>query len=76
MKNTPSWIGWSYLAYVAVVMFFTIGCPMYAVFVLERNPWWLLLILVSSFAYSPWRWFALMDGVERPWQLKAKDTDQ
>lgn len=49
-----TWLMVTYVAYCGLVFFFTIGCPMYAVFVLGHNPWWMLFCLMSGFGYSPW----------------------
>lgn len=56
----------AYVFYWAIVMFFTFGCPMYAVFMLGFNPWWMMLAIASGFGFPPHRWYCLMDGVNRP----------
>lgn len=65
-----SWVGWTYVAYIAVVNIFLCGIPAYAVFWLGHNPWFLLIGILAGGCYSPWRWFAIWDGIERPCSSK------
>ncbi len=56
----------TFVAYWAIIMFFTFGCTMYAVFVLGHSPYWMFFTLSAGFGYSPNKWYSLMDGVNRP----------
>jgi hypothetical protein len=76
MNKTPAWVGWTYVAYLAVSYGGLWGIPGYAVFWLGYSPWFLVIGLLSGFAYSPWRWFAIWDGIERPYSKQGLDRSQ
>lgn len=65
--TAPQWVAWTYVCYLAISYAIFAGVPAYAVFWRDANPWFLLIGLMCAFAYSPWRWFAIWDGVERPY---------
>jgi hypothetical protein len=68
-SKTPSWVGWTYVAYIVGCYATFAGVPFYVVFGLGYSPWFLLIGLATGTCYSPWRWFAIWDGIERPFSL-------
>lgn len=74
MNKAPAWVGWTYVAYVTFSMAVWAGIPAYAVFWRGHNPWYLCIGIMCSFLYSPWRWFAIWDGVERPYEAGKKEA--
>lgn len=72
-RDTPAWVGWTYVAYCTAIVGITWFWAGYAVFVAGYSGWWFLLALPSGFCYSPWRWYAICDGIERPFdRFKVK----
>lgn len=65
MKETSAWVGVTYLFYCIALLVIVMGGTMYAVFALDRSPWWFLAAFgICLCGYTPARWHGLCTGIE------------
>ena len=59
---------WSYLIYIFLIMFWLVliwGATGYVVFWMGHSGWWFALTLIMSRPIMPYKWNALLTGVNR-----------
>lgn len=76
MKETPMWVGITYLFYCVALLAIVMGGTMYAVFALGASAFWLLAAVgICLCGYTPARWHGLWTGVETDDEKETKDDD-
>jgi hypothetical protein len=77
MKETPMWVGVTYLLYCICLLGIVLGGTMYAVFALGFSGWWLAgAVLVCTGGYSPARWHGVCTGIEPVEPVEDTDDDE